>query len=166
MDNKVFNCHWCMVQKWINIKINLTSALRTILNQVIISWPQTLLSGSEIETERVGCGYISSFVQSHKRARQTDRHKMAFSRTSIFILRKKSRGSKEWHFVKSDWFTALMLLSDSFLYLIHPCISVTNIIATGTLYRTRFGRGCGPVARQTVNLNEWVLLTSLRLHKF
>jgi len=50
---------------------NLTSALRTILNQVNISWPQTLLSGSDIETERVGYVHISSFVQSHKSSKQT-----------------------------------------------------------------------------------------------
>jgi len=98
-----------------------------------------------------------------KVTRGPHRHKMAISWASIFILRKKSRGSKEWHFVKSNWFTVLMLLLDSLLYLIHPCVSVTNIIPTCTLLRTRFGRDCGPVVRQTVKWNEWILLTSLRL---
>ena len=135
---------------------------------MIISWPQTLVSGSEIGTERVGYVQISSFVQSHKRTRQTqngdhrfkvtrgpDRHKMAITGASIFILRKKSTGRKEWHFGKSDWFTALMLLSDSLLYLIHPSISVTNIIPTGTLYKIRLEGTMGLLQdRQQNETNE------------
>jgi hypothetical protein len=56
----------------------LTSAFRTIVNQLIISWPQTLLSSSE--TERFGSVHISFLF---KVTRWPDRHKMTISWASI-----------------------------------------------------------------------------------